>query len=70
MCKIVHKGYFELETRVIIKIAKKMIPHMNSLEKNKTKNVFEKTKNQNGQLAPQILIIFLQKFMVVLGLIG
>ena len=31
--------------------------------KNKTKNVFEKAKKQNGQLAPQIFNIFSQKFM-------
>ena len=71
MCKIVHKGYFELETRVIIKIDTSYESQGYFHWKNKTKNVLEKTKNRNGQLAPQILNIFSQKFMDwSLGLIG
>ena len=60
---------FEMtKTRVIIKILKKMIPHM------KPKVVFIGKKNQNGQVkkahfpAPPILNIFSQKFHgLVLG---
>ena len=40
VCKIVHKGCFGLETRVIIKISKKNIPHM------KTENVFSGKKSK------------------------
>ena len=72
VCKIVKKGCFRLETRVIINILKKMIPHM------KPKVVFiGKKQNQNGRLkkahfpAPPILNIFSRKFHgLVLWLVG
>ena len=50
VCKIVLKGCFGLETRVIIKILKKMIPHM------KPKVVFIGKKAHFP--APPILDIF------------